>query len=67
MLQGEKNKILNMNKILSQNVVGQKEAIEKISKAVLRSRAGIQDPNRPIGIFLFLGPTGVGKKELKKI
>ena len=53
MLEGEKKKILNMSKILSKNVIGQKEAIDKISKAVLRSRAGIQDPNRPIGIFLF--------------
>ena len=53
MLEKEKNKILNMNKILSTKVIGQKEAIEKISKAVLRSRAGIQDPDRPIGIFFF--------------
>ena len=66
MLEKEKNKILNMNKILAGKVIGQKEAIEKISKAVLRSRAGIQDPDRPIGIFLFLGPTGVGKTELTK-
>ena len=66
MLEKEKNKILNMNKILASKVIGQKEAIEKISKAVLRSRAGIQDPDRPIGIFLFLGPTGVGKTELTK-
>ena len=66
MLEKEKNKILNMNKILANKVIGQKEAIEKISKAVLRSRAGIQDPDRPIGIFLFLGPTGVGKTELTK-
>ncbi len=66
MLEKEKNKILNMNKILASKVIGQKEAIEKVSKAVLRSRAGIQDPDRPIGIFLFLGPTGVGKTELTK-
>jgi ATP-dependent Clp protease ATP-binding subunit ClpB len=66
MLEGEKNKILNMSKILSSKVIGQEDAIEKISQAVLRSRAGIQDPNRPIGIFLFLGPTGVGKTELTK-
>ena len=66
MLEGEKNKILNMRKILSSKVIGQEDAIEKISQAVLRSRAGIQDPNRPIGIFLFLGPTGVGKTELTK-
>ena len=55
-----------MRKILSSKVIGQEDAIEKISQAVLRSRAGIQDPNRPIGIFLFLGPTGVGKTELTK-
>ncbi len=66
MLEKEKNKILNMNTILANKVIGQKEAIEKISKAILRSRAGIQDPERPIGIFLFLGPTGVGKTELTK-
>tara|TARA_A100001011_G_scaffold395715_2_gene491552 strand:+ start:895 stop:3480 length:2586 start_codon:yes stop_codon:yes gene_type:complete len=66
MLEQEKYKILNMDKILASKVIGQKEAIEKISKAVLRSRAGIQDPDRPIGIFLFLGPTGVGKTELTK-
>ena len=66
MLEKEKNKILNMNKTLASKVIGQREAIEKISKAVLRSRAGIQDPDRPIGIFLFLGPTGVGKTELTK-
>ena len=61
MLEGEKGKLVNMKKDLSKMVIGQTEAIDKISQAVLRSRAGIQDPNRPIGIFLFLGPTGVGK------
>ncbi len=66
MLQVEKNKLLNMEKELSKMVIGQKDAIKKISLAVLRSRAGIQDPDRPIGIFLFLGPTGVGKTELTK-
>ncbi len=66
MLQAEKNKVLNMHDVLSNEVIGQNEAIKKISSAVLRSRAGIQDPNRPIGIFLFLGPTGVGKTELTK-
>ena len=55
-----------MSKILSSKVIGQEDAIEKVSQAVLRSSAGIQDPNRPIGIFLFLGPTGVGKTELTK-
>ncbi len=66
MLQVEKNKLLNMEEELSKMVIGQKDAINKISLAVLRSRAGIQDPDRPIGIFLFLGPTGVGKTELTK-
>ena len=67
MLEGEKEKIVNMETELKKKIIGQNEAIEKISKSVLRSRAGIQDPNRPIGIFLFLGPTGVGKTELTKI
>ena len=66
MLEGEKEKIINMEKELKEIVVGQHKAIEIISKCVLRSRAGIQDPNRPLGIFLFLGPTGVGKTELTK-
>ena len=67
MLEGEKEKIINMERELEKKVVGQQEAIKQISKSVLRSRAGIQDPNRPIGIFLFLGPTGVGKTELTKV
>ncbi len=66
MLESEKEKLLGMNEELKKMVIGQNEAIEKISAAVLRSRAGIQNPNRPIGIFLFLGPTGVGKTELCK-
>ncbi len=66
MLKGEKEKILNMEKQIKQKIIGQQKAVETISKCVLRSRAGIQDPNRPIGIFLFLGPTGVGKTELTK-
>ena len=66
MLEEEKSKLLNMNQDLQKRVIGQNEAIDKISKAVMRARAGIQDPNRPIGIFLFLGPTGVGKTELTK-
>ena len=66
MLESEKNKLLGMKDELKKMVVGQNDAIEKISSAVLRSRAGIQNPNRPIGIFLFLGPTGVGKTELSK-
>ncbi len=67
MLEGEKEKIINMENELQKKVIGQTEAIQKISSCVLRARAGIQDPNRPIGIFLFLGPTGVGKTELTKI
>ncbi len=66
MLEEEKSKLLNMNQDLQKSVIGQNEAIDKISRAVMRARAGIQDPNRPIGIFLFLGPTGVGKTELTK-
>ena len=67
MLDGEKEKILNMEKDLKEKVIGQHKAISTISKCILRSRAGIQDPNRPMGIFLFLGPTGVGKTELTKV
>lgn len=66
LVEGERQKLLEMPELLQQRVVGQDEAIELVSEAVLRSRAGIQDPNRPIGSFLFLGPTGVGKTELAK-
>ncbi|MCZ4282146.1 ATP-dependent chaperone ClpB [Kiloniella laminariae] len=66
MLEGEREKLLQMETLLNQRVVGQKDAIVAISNAVRRSRAGLQDPNRPIGSFLFLGPTGVGKTELTK-
>lgn len=66
MLTGEKEKLLNMEKILGQTVIGQKDAIRAVSDALRRSRAGIQDSNRPLGSFLFLGPTGVGKTELAK-
>ena len=66
MLETERIKLLNLKTVLLESVIGQKEAVEKISLAVQRSGAGIQDPNRPIGIFLFLGPTGVGKTELTK-
>ena len=65
-MQGENEKLLNMEKELSKRVVGQSEAIQAIADAVRRSRAGIADPNRPTGSFLFLGPTGVGKTELAK-
>ncbi len=64
--EGEREKLLNLEKILHQRVVGQDEAVKKVSEAILRARAGIANPNRPIGSFLFLGPTGVGKTELGK-
>ncbi|HUV32957.1 MAG TPA: ATP-dependent chaperone ClpB [Devosiaceae bacterium] len=66
MLEGERDKLLRMEDELGARVVGQSEAVEAVSKAVRRSRAGLQDPHRPIGSFLFLGPTGVGKTELSK-
>lgn len=66
MLEGEKEKLLRMESELSQHVVGQSEAVEAVSDAIRRSRAGLSDPKRPIGSFLFLGPTGVGKTELTK-
>ena len=66
MLEGERAKLLRMEDQLRNRVVGQEEALEAVSKAVRRARAGLQDPNRPIGSFLFLGPTGVGKTELTK-
>ncbi|WP_293830815.1 ATP-dependent chaperone ClpB [uncultured Corynebacterium sp.] len=66
MMQGETEKLLHMESVLGERVVGQKEAVVAVSDAVRRSRAGVADPNRPIGSFLFLGPTGVGKTELAK-
>jgi ATP-dependent Clp protease ATP-binding subunit ClpB len=66
MLEGEKEKLLKMEDALAKRVVGQEEAVEAVSTAVRRARAGLQDPNRPIGSFMFLGPTGVGKTELTK-
>jgi ATP-dependent Clp protease ATP-binding subunit ClpB len=66
MLQGERDKLLKMEELIGARVIGQKDAVEAVSKAVRRSRAGLQDPNRPLGSFLFLGPTGVGKTELTK-
>ena len=65
-MEGEREKLLHMDEVLHKRVIGQDEAVEKVSEAILRSRAGIQDPNRPLGSFLFLGPTGVGKTELAK-
>ncbi len=66
MMEGEREKLLDMENILSKRVIGQSQAIDAVSKAVRRARAGLQDPNRPLGSFLFLGPTGVGKTELTK-
>jgi len=66
LMEGEREKLLHLDETLHQRVVGQDEAVQKVTEAILRSRAGIADPNRPIGSFLFLGPTGVGKTELAK-
>ena len=66
LMEGEREKLLHLEDVLHQRVIGQDEAVQKVSEAILRSRAGIQDPNRPLGSFLFLGPTGVGKTELAK-
>ena len=66
LMEGEREKLLRLEDTLHQRVIGQDEAVRKVSEAILRSRAGFQDPNRPLGSFLFLGPTGVGKTELAK-
>ncbi len=66
MLEGEKEKLLRMEEALHKRVIGQNEAVDAVANAIRRSRAGLSDPNRPIGSFLFLGPTGVGKTELCK-
>ena len=66
LMEGEREKLLHLDKTLHQRVIGQDEAVRKVTDAIMRSRAGIQDPDRPIGSFLFLGPTGVGKTELAK-
>ena len=66
LMEGEKEKILRLEETLHNRVIGQDEAVRKVSEAILRARAGVADPNRPIGSFLFLGPTGVGKTELAK-
>ena len=66
LMEGEREKLLNLPEVLHRRVIGQDEAVQKVSEAILRSRAGIADENRPIGSFLFLGPTGVGKTELAK-
>lgn len=66
LMEGEREKLLHMDEYLHRRLVGQDEAVQRVTEAILRSRAGISDPNRPIGSFLFLGPTGVGKTELAK-
>ncbi len=66
LMEGEREKILHLEDVLHQRVIGQDEGVSKVAEAILRSRAGIADPNRPIGSFMFLGPTGVGKTELAK-
>ncbi len=66
LMEGEKEKLIHLEDILHLRVIGQEEAVTKVSESIMRSRAGIQNPNRPIGSFLFLGPTGVGKTELAK-
>jgi ATP-dependent Clp protease ATP-binding subunit ClpB len=66
LIEGEREKILRLQSILHERVIGQEEAVDAVAEAILRARAGIKDPNRPIGSFLFLGPTGVGKTELAK-
>src|SRR3546814_11415682 len=66
MIEGEREKLLGMEEHLGKRVIGQDEAVRAVSTAVRRARAGLQDPNRPLGSFLFLGPTGVGNTELTK-
>jgi len=66
MMEGEREKLLRMEEVIGARVIGQRDAVTAVSKAVRRARAGLQDPNRPLGSFLFLGPTGVGKTELTK-
>ena len=66
LLEGEAKKLVTMEERLRQRVVGQEDALERVANAIRRSRAGLSDPNRPIGSFIFLGPTGVGKTELAR-
>ena len=66
LIEGEREKLLRLQNILHERVIGQNEAVDAVSEAIMRARAGIKDPHRPIGSFLFLGPTGVGKTELAK-
>lgn len=67
LVESERQKLLNLRQILSERVIGQEEAVNAVTDAIIRSRAGIQDPNKPLGSFMFLGPTGVGKTELTKV
>lgn len=67
LMEGEREKLLHLPDILHERVIGQDEAVERVSEAIMRSRAGIANPNQPIGSFLFLGPTGVGKQSLQKL
>ena len=66
MIEGEKEKLLRLDQILHQRVIGQDEAVQAVADAVIRARSGLKDPKRPIGSFIFLGPTGVGKTELAR-
>src|SRR4029077_9994086 len=66
LLEGEKEKLLRLDQILHQRVIGQDEAVQAVADAVIRARSGLKDPKRPIGSFIFLGPTGVGKTELTR-
>ena len=66
LMEGEREKLLHLEAILHERVIGQDEAVTAVSDAILRTRAGLKDPTKPIGSFLFLGPTGVGKTELAK-
>jgi ATP-dependent Clp protease ATP-binding subunit ClpB len=66
LLEGERHKLLRLDEILHERVVGQDEAVQLVADAIVRARSGVKDPRRPIGSFLFLGPTGVGKTELAK-
>ena len=66
LLSGEKEKLIHADTLIAKRIIGQQNAIEAIANAVRRSRAGLQDPNKPLGSFLFLGPTGVGKTELAR-
>ena len=66
LIEAERDKLLKLDQILHQRVIGQNEAVERVADAVIRARAGIKDPKRPIGSFIFLGPTGVGKTELAR-